>query len=131
MKKQLKLWSLMMLLAMVADTALTACGGSDDDEKNSPQGVSILGTWRMDKTTSKGSLTIMLTFNSNGTVRYQEFDNGEWDGDETWGYTYANNFLTLISDKGATNRAEVSVLNATTLTLKDWPDMGFNTFTRQ
>ena len=121
MKKQLKLWSLMMLLAMVAGTALTACGGS----------VSILGTWRMDKTTSKGSLTIMLTFNSNGTVRYQEFDNGEWDGDETWGYTYANNFLTLISDKGATNRAEVSVLNATTLTLKDWPDMGFNTFTRQ
>ncbi len=120
------------MLMAIAVPLFTAC---DDDDENdeSPQSASIVGTWRMDKTTSKGSLTIMLTFKSNGTVRCQEFDNGKWDADELFTYTYYENVLKIYynSEKTDYDVIEVSVLNSQKLILKDWPDKGFNTFYRQ
>ena len=123
MKKNLISWMTILMVAIVS-AGITSCG--DDDDKNE---VSLVGTWSLNYDTDDYCL---LTFYQNGTVKYQEYDNGEWEQEDIYRYTYANGILRLTYQNGNERETiEVISLSATKLVLKDWPDGGVNTFVKQ
>ena len=126
MKKYLLNWMTILMVAIVS-VSFVSCG--DDNEKDGNDEVTILGTWALNFGTDDYCL---LTFYPDGTVKYQEYDNGEWDADDTYRYTYSDGILRFIY-KNSKIREEIEVisLSATKLVLKDWPDGGVNTFIRQ
>ena len=68
----------------------------------------------------------------DGTVRYQEYDHGEWEEDEVYHYTYSKGILLITYENGQEReKIEVISLSKDKLVLKDWPDGGVNTFIRQ
>lgn len=90
---------------------------------------SLIGTWMLNF--DEGSYC-WLTFNDNGTVRYREYDDGEWEEDELYQYSYINNILQFTYGNGQIRETiEVISLSNTALVLKDWPDGGVNTFIKQ
>lgn len=125
-EKNLLNWLAILMVAIVS-VGIVSCGG-DDDDKREPE-VSIIGTWSLNFGKNDYSL---LTFFQNGTVKYQEYDNGEWEEDETYRYSFSNGILVFTYSNGSERETiEVISLSATKLVLKDWPDGGVNTFIRQ
>lgn len=90
---------------------------------------SLVGTWKY----TFGDGYVLLTFSKNGTVLYQEYDNGRWEEEgETMTYTYENDILSFYSyGKTKPETATVVKLTSTKLILKDWPDSGNCTFYKQ
>jgi len=147
-----KLYSVMMFVATMT-FLLVACGGDDDGGStpkgpdpvtptpggsggdgggNQPTVTVITGTWYLHFTNSKGEGYVILTFNQDGTGKYQEFSNEkgtyQWESDETFKHTYKDGFLTITWSDNSTEKIEVSTYSAEHLLLKDWPDAGTNTF---
>ena len=135
MKRNLLSWMTILMVAIVS-VGFVSCGDDDnksDDERNTPTGqlgtVSLVGTWQLHFGPNDYCI---LTFYQNGTVKYQEYDDGEWEEEETLNYTYKNAILRLTySDGSERETIEVISLSETKLVLKDWPDEGVNTFLRQ
>ena len=128
MKKYLFGW---MSIAMMAFTCVgfASCGDDDDDTRKTIDDNVLIGTWVLNFGEEDYCL---LTFSENGKVRYREYDNGKWEEDETYNYTYSNNILRMTYSNGEERETiEVISLSKTTLVLKDWPDGGVNTFVRQ
>lgn len=126
MKKYLLCWMTILMVAIVS-IGFVSCGDDDDDKK--VENVSIVGTWSLNFSPNDYCL---LTFYQNGTVKYQEYDNGKWQEDDTYNYTYSNGILSLTYSNGRKRETiEVISLSETKLVLKDWPDGGVNTFVRQ
>lgn len=127
MKKELINWMAILIVAFVS-VGFVSCGSDDPDEKKEDS-VTLIGTWSMNFGKNDYCL---LTFYQNGTVKYQEYDNGEWEEDETYRYTYNNGILIFLYNNGNERESiEVISLSSTKLVLKDWPDGGVNTFIRQ
>lgn len=126
MKKDLLKW-MTILMVVIVNVGFVSCGDDDDDEKGG--NVSLVGTWSLNFGPNDYCL---LTFNQNGTVKYQEYDNGEWEEDDTYNYTYSNSILYFTYSNGKKRETiEVISLSETKLVLKDWPDGGVNTFIKQ
>lgn len=126
MKKDLLNWMTILMVAIVS-VGFLSCGDDDDDEKGGT--VSLVGTWSLNFGPNDYCL---LTFNQNGTVKYQEYDDGEWEEEDTYNYTYIDGILRLTYSNGSERETiEVISLSETKLVLKDWPDGGVNTFVRQ
>ena len=126
MKKYLLNWMTILMVAIVS-VGFVSCGDDDDDEKGGT--VSLVGTWSLNFGTNDYCL---LTFYQNGTVKYQEYDDGEWEEEDTYNYTYSNGILRLTYSNGRERETiEVISLSETKLVLKDWPDVGVNTFVKQ
>lgn len=131
MKKNLLNWMTIMMVAIVS-VGFVSCDDDDEDEKGGT--VSIVGTWSLNFGISDYGTNdcCLLTFYQNGTVKYQEYDNGEWEKEDTYNYTYSNGILCFIYSNGEERETiEVISLTETKLVLKDWPDGGVNTFIRQ
>ena len=125
MKKNLLSW---MTILMVAIVSVGSVSCNDDDEKTENE-VSIVGTWSLNFGPDDYCL---LTFYPSGMVKYQEYDNGEWDADDIYHYTYSNGILYLTYEDGSERETiEVISLSETKLVLKDWPDSGVNIFIKQ
>lgn len=126
MKKNLFNWLTILMVAIVS-VGFVSCGDDDDDEEGGP--VSLVGTWSLNFGTEDYCL---LSFYTNGTVKYQEYDDGEWEEESIYSYTYSNGILHLTYSNGKTREIiEVISISKTKLVLKDWPDGGVNTFIKQ
>lgn len=127
MKKNLLNWMTILMVAIVS-IGFVSCGNDDDDDKKGGT-VSLVGTWSLNFGPDDYCL---LTFYQNGTVKYQEYDDGQWEEEDTYNYTYNNSILHLTySDGRERETIEVISLSETKLVLKDWPDGGVNTFIKQ
>ncbi len=116
-----------ILMVSFLSVCFVSCGDDDDDEKGGT--VSLVGTWSLNFGPNDYCL---LTFYQNGTVRCQEYDNGGWEEEDTYNYTYIDGILHLTSSNGRERETiEVISLSETRLVLKDWPDGGVNTFIKQ
>ena len=132
MKKNFYYMSLLLGL-FFGMTMFTACGGDDDGDDPvpvpptpQPESATLIGKWTLDWGTNS---FMILTFDSNGKVRIQEYDNNQWEEDAVYNYTYSNGTLTFTYDDGKLrDKAGVVSLSTDKLVLKDWPDMGENTF---
>ena len=146
-----RIYSVMMMLATMA-FLIAACGG--DDGGSSPKGndpvipggnqggggentddpavTAISGTWYLHFTNSKGEGYVVLTFNQDGTGKYQELSNEtgayQWTSDETFKHSYKDGFLSITWSDNSTEKIEVATYSAEYLLLKNWPDEGTNTF---
>ncbi len=130
MKKNLLNWMTILMVAIVS-VSFVSCSG--DDENRNENGVSIVGTWRCEFS-AQGYST--LTFNSDGTGRYMEFDHGKWEDDKNFKYVYSNDklYYTYFSEskeREYTEVYEVVSLTATKLLIKDFGDLGVSTYIRQ
>ena len=128
---------LSILLGLVFGMMMfTACGGDDDGDDPvpvpptpQPESATLIGKWTLDWGTNS---FMILTFDSNGKVRIQEYDNNQWEEDAVYNYTYSNGTLTFTYDDGKLrDKAGVVSLSTDKLVLKDWPDMGENTFEKE
>lgn len=116
-----------MIMTAIVNISFVSCSDDEDDKKENE--VSLVGTWSLNFGTDDYCL---LTFYQNGTVRYQEYDDGEWEKDDVYRYTYSNGILRITYENGEERETiEVISLSATKLVLKDWPDGGVNTFVKQ
>ena len=89
----------------------------------------LVGVWKMYFGTND---YVLLTFSQDGKVRYQEYDGGVWQHDEAYSFIYSNGTLKIIDNNGnEKGTIEVITLTSTTLELRNWPDRGVNTFTKQ
>lgn len=128
MKKNL-LNCMTILMVAILSAGFVSCGDDDDNSIEKDGNVSLVGTWSLNFGPDDYCL---LTFYKNGTVKYQEYDDGEWEEDETYNYTYGNGILRLTYRDGSERETiEVISLSETKLVLKDWPDGGVNTFVKQ
>ena len=126
------------LFVAAISLGFTSCG--DDDESGNGNKtdintdakdgtVSLIGTWSLEFGPNDYCI---LTFYKNGTVKYQEYDDGEWEEENIYNYTYIDGILSLTySDGDERETIEVISLSETKLVLKDWPDGGVNTFVKQ
>ena len=116
---------LAMMMVTMLSVGLASCG----DDSESDDDVTLIGTWSLNF--NKDSYCL-LTFYQNGTVKYQEYDHGEWKEDEVYHYTYSKGILLITYENGQEReKIEVISLSKDKLVLKDWPDGGVNTFIRQ
>ena len=90
---------------------------------------SLVGTWKY--TFSSGY--VLLTFNQDGTGVYREYTHSRWDEPDPFTYTYSSGVITFFyyDDDDDVETAGVVELTSTSLVLKDWPDGGNCTFTKQ
>ena len=90
---------------------------------------SLVGTWKY--TFSSGY--VLLTFNQDGTGVYREYTHSRWDEPDPFTYTYSSGVITFFyyDDDDDVETARVVELTSTSLVLKDWPDGGNCTFTKQ
>lgn len=106
------------------------CTFTKGEQKTVPT-PTLVGTWKY--TFSSGY--VLLTFNKNGTVIYQEYSHGRWEEQgETMTYTYDSKSGELSFYSYGKTRPETTTvvsLTLTTLVLKDWPDSGNCTFYKQ
>ena len=117
-----------MTILMVAIMSVGFMSCSKDDDVKKEDTASLVGTWRYDFSSGYD----LLTFDQNGTVRVQEYDNGEWEMDKVYRYTYSNGILRWMYEDGEVRETiEVISLSDTKLVLKDWPDDGEYTFVKQ
>ena len=103
----------------------------DDNGGEEPTDVDslLVGVWKMYFGTND---YVLLTFSQDGKVRYQEYDGGVWQHDESYSFIYSNGTLKIIDNIGnEKGTIEVISLSSTTLELRNWPDRGVNTFTKQ
>ena len=103
----------------------------DDNGGEEPTDVDslLVGVWKMYFGTND---YVLLTFSQDGKVRYQEYDSGFWQHDESYSFIYSNGTLKIIDNIGnEKGTIEVISLSSTTLELRNWPDRGVNTFTKQ
>ena len=125
--KKIFLNLLTILMVVIMSVGFVSCSKDDDGKKEDE--VSLLGTWSLKFGPNDYCL---LTFYQNGTVKYQEYDAGEWEEEDIYSYTYSNGILRLTNENGKERETvEVISLSATKLVLKDWPDVGVNTFVKQ
>ena len=130
--KAIKLISVAAIAVMAAtfmSLTLISCG--NDDEVTVQPNITIVGRWKC----TFDSGYVLLTFSGNetsGTVRYQEYDHGRWEADETSNYTYSDGYLRMPELKDG-DGAGVKVVSLTknTLVLKDFLDGGNSTYYRQ
>ena len=109
-----------------ADNGSGGQGGDEQDES-----AALIGTWKKYFGQS-GQNYIILTFSQDGKVRYQEYDGGVWQHDDTYTFTYSGNSLKIYDSNGSL-LGTIQVLNLTSTELKlyNWPDYGEQTFTKQ
>ena len=103
----------------------------DDNGGEEPTDVDslLVGVWKMYFGTND---YVLLTFSQDGKVRYQEYDGGVWQHDESYSFIYSNGTIKIIDNNGnEKGTIEVITLTSTTLELRNWPDRGVNTFTKQ
>ena len=99
-------------------------------EEESPSS-SLIGTWKR-YFGQTGQDYIILTFTQDGKVRYQEYDGGVWQHDETYNFIYSENSLKIYDSNGRLIGAiQVLSLTSTELKLYNWPDYGEQTFIKQ
>lgn len=112
-------------LLFLSLTSLGLIGCEPDAEvKTSP----FIGTWSL----SFGEEDYcLLTFYENGFVKYQEYDNKEWEENDIYTYTYEKNVLIIRYETGEIREViEVISIDDKSLILKDWPDGGINIFNK-
>ena len=130
--KKLCLFAGMALMAVMMVLATSSCSKSDDDGAGvngggGGAGTSIIvGKWYHTFQGSKGSGYVVLTFTQNGDGVYKEYDNGKWQGNKIFTYTFSNNKLNVNWGAGKTEVIEVASLSKAQLVLKDYPDKGKN-----
>ena len=105
-----------------------SCGDDDGEDDKKIDEVTLVGTWSLNFGPDDYCL---LTFYQNGKVKYQEFDDGEWEEDEIYNYTYTNGILRLTYENGKEREVIEVISLSAKLVLKDWPDGGVNTFVKQ
>lgn len=121
-----KLYSTIMLLAMmVAALSLTACGG-DDDEEGGGDSSFIVGTWSVSSGQGWGGYTgdgeaEYLQFKSNGTYINVQFDDGLYITRGTWRATETE-IIMKETEGDLLGTYTYTILNHTqsTLTLEMW-----------
>ncbi len=94
--------------------------GDDDNKKNEPEEVSIVGTWRHDFNTGY----ILLVFQERGTGYIEEYDHGGIQYSNPITYYYDNvkgRYMIVEPDGEYTYAYPVQYFNETTLVLVD-PD---------
>ena len=93
-----KLYSTIMLLAMmVAALGLTACGGDDDDNGNGGSSNGIVGIWEVVSFDFEGDDNVESDLKVGEKLYI--FENGTYRDDTSKGrWTLKNNTLTLIDD---------------------------------
>jgi len=122
----------LLLLFVIAITAmlgicLAACG-DDDNKKNEPEEVSIIGTWRHDFSTGY----ILLVFKEKGIGYTEEYDHGGIQYSNPITYYYDNvkgRYMIVEPDGEYTYTYPVQYFNETTLVLVD-PDGKSMTYKR-
>jgi hypothetical protein len=135
-----------IILCLLACTLIfTSCNDDDNDDTSTNQ-ANILGNWQLSSETSNGEATTLtdcelqdfLLFESNGnlTNTYKYGDNCEITETTILTYSISGNNMTL-NFEDESNTAEITTLNATSLTLKfveeesEGTDIGTLTFTKQ
>lgn len=106
MKKTFRFFGVIMCIMLMA-VGLSACSGDDDDDKNS----SIVGTWE----TSLDGYTTQMTFNSNGSCLWKEWNNSNPSDTDTDKGTYKveGNKLSIWWDSEADENLEEGPLTVT------------------
>ena len=90
-----------MMLVLVLGTFITfsSCG-NDEDEITKPEEQSrLVGKWKYSWEDEDEEGYGLLTFKSNGTGTYYEYDNGDIDADNVpfyWSYEETGSILTLM-----------------------------------
>ena len=122
-----KLYSTIMLLAMmVAALSLTACGGDDEEDEIGGNSSFMVGTWSVTSGQGWGGYTgdgeaEYLQFKSNGTYINVQFDDGLYITKGTWKVT--GNELIMKETEGDLNGTYTyTILNhsQSSLTLEMW-----------
>ena len=122
-----KLFSTIMLLAMmVAALGLTACGGDDEEDDIIGNSSFLVGTWSVTSGQGWGGYTgdgeaEYLQFKSNGTYINVQFDDGLYITKGTWKVT--GNELIMKETEGDLNGTYTyTILNhsQSSLTLEMW-----------
>ena len=95
--------------------------------------ASMTGEWYMHFQSSKGEGYSILSFNSDGSGGYTEYDNSCGILETTseafyYRYYILDGKLTIDWSKGGTKNIEVTSYTSTELVLKGWPDKGSNKF---
>ena len=88
MKKNLL--ALLAIMGLVLTFSLTSC---DSDDKDSPKGYGIVGTWKWTYSDEEGKAEVEMTFKSNGNCTvyssYINYETGEKESDRGSGtYEY-------------------------------------------
>ena len=112
---------------------LFSCSKDEKTNNNADNNteISIIGQWLLEY--DGQNLYCLLTFREDGIVRYQEYDHGVWEKDETYRYTFSNNLMIwtyLDNNYDVRESMEVISLTKDFLIFKDWPDGGVNKFVR-
>ena len=111
--------------------SVVALDDYDPDDDIEDESAALIGTWKKYFGQS-GQNYIILTFSQDGKVRYQEYDGGVWQHDETYSFTYSGNSLKIYDSSGRlVGTIQVLNLTSTELKLYNWPDYGEQTFTKQ
>ena len=123
----------MMMLVLVLGTFITfsSCG-NDEDEITKPEEQSrLVGKWKYSWEDEDEEGYGLLTFKSNGTGTYYEYDNGDIDADNVpfyWSYEETGSILTLmwIEDGQVADKDIVRLtwINNKTFTADDLMDPG-------
>ena len=103
MKKYLLNWMTILMVAIVS-VGFVSCGDDDDNDKKETS--SLVGTWVYFERDGDYSLSLMYTFNSDGTFKHVWQETISWDksysGEESglWKYDSNNHKLTLTTIVG-------------------------------
>lgn len=119
-----------LLMVLAVGVTATSCGSDDDDDNKKSETTTsgIVGTWK--QTFSSGY--IILTFNSNGTGSYVEFDSADGNHSQTFSWTMRGNNVALVDDDGNIETYTVVSLTSTNLIWKyEDDDNELESWTRQ
>ena len=91
----------MMMLVLVLGTVITfsSCGKDEDEIPTKEELPTLVGKWKYSWEDEDEEGYGLLTFKSNGTGTYYEYDNGDIDADNVpfyWSYEETGSILTLM-----------------------------------
>lgn len=111
-KKNLLCLLAIMIVAIVSVSFVSCSRGGDEEE--GPAKISIVGTWKWEK----GKESLVLTFQSDGSGRWQENNYGRV---KAYGFSYTINYdemkLSMKFPDGDVETKEIKDLTATTVTI--------------
>lgn len=119
----------MMMLVLVLGTVITfsSCSKDEDENPTKEELSTLVGKWKYSWESGYG----LLTFKSNGTGTYFEYDDGDIDADNEpfyWSYEETGSILTLmwIEDGQVADKDIVRLtwINNKTFTADDLMDPG-------